>query len=141
MNSSTEDELDIRVSNAILRAERIKNQRSDEAGKAWHEVMICEQQLAEITPASSVPGGIARVGAVAAALASGNRPMADTLAARYLGEATLSPERRRKIEWVFQQYPVPIKRPTSEELESWLNQQKTNPQFIFPLSEYEAKAA
>src|SRR5271167_3758781 len=90
----TEDELDTLVSIAIRRAELLDDARSPAANDAWHEVMVYEERLAATTSAKDIPGGVARVGAVRAALAAGRRLDASNLASRYLAEEELPPERR-----------------------------------------------
>lgn len=103
-----EDELDILVSIAIQRAELLSDQRLPGARAAWREVLEYEARLAEITDAGELPGGVARVGAIAAALAAGNRILADQLRSKYQGEPSLPTERRKAIERVF-----------SEDREDW----------------------
>src|SRR3990172_5184034 len=93
----TEDELDILVSIAIRRAELLDDMGSPTANDAWHEVMIYEERLAMITRPAEITGGVARVGAVRAALAAGQRLDAARLASQYLAEDSLPPERRVAI--------------------------------------------
>ena len=69
----TEDELDILVSAAIRRAELLDDAKSPAARDAWREVMTYEERLAAITSPNGVAGGVARAGAVRAALAAGQR--------------------------------------------------------------------
>ena len=97
----TEDELDVLVSIAIQRAELLSDQRLPAARAAWQEVLQYEVRLSEITDAGELPGGVARVGAIAAALAAGNRILADQLRSKYEGEPCLPAERRKAIERVF----------------------------------------
>lgn len=99
----TEDELDTLVSIAIRRAEILDETQSPGANDAWSEVMVYEERLAELTRAEDVPGGIARVGAVTAALAAGRRSDAARLASRYLAEEAFPPERREAIQRAFQE--------------------------------------
>lgn len=89
----SEDDLDILVSIAIMRAESLDETGSPAASEAWAEVMAYEMRLAEITRPDDLPGGLARVGAVTAGLAAGRRVEAIELADRYLAEPGLSPER------------------------------------------------
>ncbi|HSG40868.1 MAG TPA: hypothetical protein VLE27_14615 [Thermoanaerobaculia bacterium] len=83
---------------AIRRAEVLEEQKSPRAGDAWSEVMAYEERLAEITRPQDISGGVARVGAVTAALAAGRRSEASRLASRYLAEDQLSAERRAAIQ-------------------------------------------
>lgn len=94
----TEDELDTLVSIAILRAESLEDAGAPTAKDAWYEVMLYEQQLANLTSAEDVPGGIARVGAVRAAVAAGQFEAARILASTYLQEPELPAERKAAIE-------------------------------------------
>ena len=99
----TEDELDVLVSVALRRAEILDEIDSPGAGEAWREVMEYETRLAALTSPAEITGGIARVGAVAAALAAGERLLAQQLSAQYLAEALLPVERRAAIARVFQE--------------------------------------
>jgi len=94
----SEDELDTLVSIAIRRAEILAESQAPNANEAWYEVMIYEERLAALTRPEDVPGGIARVGAVTAALAAGRRDKALRLASSYLAEDSLSSERRAAIQ-------------------------------------------
>jgi hypothetical protein len=98
----TEDDLDTLVSIAIRRAEILDELGSSAASDAWNEVMLYEEQLAAITPPAEIPGGIARVGAVTAALSAGQRLDAERLASKYLAETLLPTERREAIKRAFQ---------------------------------------
>ena len=102
----TEDELNTLVSIAIQRAERLDDAGSPAANDAWREVMVYEERLAMLTQSAAITGGIARVGAVRAALAAGERQEAARLAAQYLAEDSLPPERRAAIHQVFQNTAV-----------------------------------
>lgn len=99
----TEDELDTLVSVAIRRAEVLEALKSPRASDAWAEIMAYEARLAEITRPEEIPGGVARVGAVTAALAAGRRSEASRLATLYLAEAQLPSERRAAIQRAFQE--------------------------------------
>jgi hypothetical protein len=103
LTSLTEDELDTLVSVAIRRAEVLEELKSPRASDAWSEIMAYEERLAEITRPEEIPGGVARVGAVTAALAAGRRSEASRLASVYLSEAQLSSERRAAIQRAFQE--------------------------------------
>jgi hypothetical protein len=99
----TEDELNALVSIAIRRAEILDDMRSPSADEAWREVMVYEEALARITSPAEVTGGVARVGAVRAALAAGLRREAAQLASQYLAEDALPAERRVAIQRVLQE--------------------------------------
>lgn len=98
----TESQLDSLVSVAIRHAEEL-----DDLGvpsqDAWREVMTYEERLADLTSPSEITGGIARAGAVRAALAAGMRAHAEGLAKRYLAEESLPAERRTAIERAFRE--------------------------------------
>jgi len=123
----TEDELDSLVSIAIHRAEILDEAQSPGASDAWYEVMLYEERLATITQPEEVPGGVARVGAVTAALAAGRRIEALRLASRYLAEDSLSPERRATIQRALHEdqerlalrFPALAKSGRLAELEEW----------------------
>jgi hypothetical protein len=91
------DELDALVSIAIHRAELLDDIRSPLAKGAWREVMEYEERLAAVTSPDSVSGGVARAGAVNAALVCDERQEAVRLAEQYLAEPALSDERRATI--------------------------------------------
>jgi hypothetical protein len=123
----TEEELDTLVSVAIRRAELLDDAGAPEAADAWHEVMLYEGQLADITAPSDVSGGVARAGAVWAALAAGRRRDALRLAERYLAEDCLPDERRAAIEQTFEEdlqrrakiFPALARHGRLAELDEW----------------------
>ncbi|MEZ5401610.1 MAG: hypothetical protein R2729_18195 [Bryobacteraceae bacterium] len=82
------------MSIAIKRAEVLDELRLEAAAEAWREVMEYEKLLAGLTSATELAGGIARVGAISAALAAGHRKEAQALAARYRTEVSPLPEER-----------------------------------------------
>lgn len=135
----TEDELDTLVSIAIRRAELLDDAGSPTANDAWHEVMVYEERLAMITRPAEITGGIARVGAVRAALAAGQRLDAARLASQYLAEDSLPPERRVAIERVFQadqerlarRFPAIARSGRLAELDEWRTLASGNPR-VFP---------
>ena len=137
----TEDELDTLVSIAIRRAEMLDDMRSPAANDAWHEVMAYEERIAMITAAGEITGGVARVGAVRAALAAGQRLEASRLASQYLAEETLPAERRIAIKQVFhedqerlaQRFPALAKSGRLAELDEWRAITSTQAQ-VFPLA-------
>jgi hypothetical protein len=97
METLSETSLDTLVSIAIRRAEVLDDVNSPGAQDAWVEVLAYEERLAEITAAADIAGGIARAGAVHAALAAGRRQDAERLARRYLSDPALPAERRAAI--------------------------------------------
>jgi hypothetical protein len=98
----SETDLDTLVSIAIRRAEVLEDVGSPSTQEAWLEVLAYEERLAAITPASDIAGGIARAGAVHAALSSGRREEAERLAHTYLSDPSLPTERRMAIERAFE---------------------------------------
>lgn len=137
----TEEELDILVSIAIRRAELLDDERSPAAADAWHEVMLYERRLAEITSASEITGGVARVGAVRAALAASQRSEAARLAALYLRDPALPDERRAAIERALQEdrerrsrrFPTLARIGRLAELDEWRTAMSGN-HSVFPLA-------
>ncbi len=103
LSAPTEDELDMLVSIAIRRAELLAEMRSPMSAAAWREVMAYEENLARITRPAEIAGGVARAGAVTAALAAGQRSDAQRLASQYLAEDALPAERRIVIERAIKQ--------------------------------------
>jgi hypothetical protein len=136
-----EEELDTLVSIAISRAEVLDDMQSPAAVDAWAEVMAYEERLSAITSPAEITGGIARVGAVRAALAAGQRSEASHLAAQYLAESALPDERRTAIERVFQQdqdsrarrFPALAKGGRLAELDKWRATASGRPR-VFPLA-------
>lgn len=90
------DDLNARVTEAILRAERLPK-GSDQAQEAFREVGRIEECIAASMPADGLEGEIARLGAVAAALSAAEPLRALFLAERYLAEG-VSPEAAAKLE-------------------------------------------
>ena len=135
----TEDELNTLVSIAIRRAELLEDAGSLTANDAWHEVMVYEERLAMIVSPNEVTGGIARVGAVRAALAAGQRQEASRLAAQYFAEDSLSAERQMAIkhafqedqEWRARRFPALAKSGRLAELDEWRAIASRNPR-VFP---------
>ena len=83
------DDLNARVTEAILRAERLPA-KSDEAQQAFREVGLLEESIASLAPAHHLEGEIARLGAVTAALSAADPLHALLLVDRYLGEGVSS---------------------------------------------------
>jgi hypothetical protein len=141
--ATTEDELDTLVSIAIRRAEILDDEGSPAADEAWHEVSAYEQRLAAITAPSEIAGGVARVGAVRAALAAGHRAEAESLASKYLAETQLPAERRAAMERVFQEdrdrrarhFPAIAKSGRLAELAGWRAAAAAQNSRVFPMSE------
>lgn len=137
----TEDELDILVSIGIRRAELLDDMRSPAAGDAWYEVMVYEEHLAMTTDPAEITGGVARAGAVRAALAAGKRSEAARLALMFLAEDALPPERRAAIERAFledqnrraQRFQALARTGRLAELDEWRANTSKNPR-VFPLA-------
>jgi len=137
----TEDELNTLVSIAIRRAEVFDDMDSPMASDAWHEVMVYEERIARITRPEEITGGVARVGAVRAALAAGQRLEAAHLASLYLAEDSLPPERRAAMERVFQldrehrarRFSALARTGRLAELDEWRAIASKNPR-VFPLA-------
>ena len=90
-------ELNLLVSEAILRADMLADLEAPGAAQAYLEVSLIEEQLAEALPASRPQGAIARRGAVRAAGIAGDDHRARELAARYLAEEDAGPDLREEI--------------------------------------------
>jgi hypothetical protein len=84
----TEDELDIMVTDGIYRTRTAPNKAAEI--QAWRDVQFYEEQLASIHTASSIPGRLARVGAVRAAIKAGYHNEARRLRDHYEREPDLS---------------------------------------------------
>ena len=80
------DELNRRVTNAIVRAESLPAGSRD-ACEAFREVSTLEESIATLVPPDDIEGEIARLGAVTAALSAGEPLRALQLAERFLAEA------------------------------------------------------
>ena len=89
------DELNRRVTNAIVRAESLPAGSRD-AWKAFHDVSALEEAIAALVPPDDLEGEIARLGAVTAALRAGEPLRALQLAERFLSEG-LAPEIAEKL--------------------------------------------
>ncbi len=79
------DDLNARVTEAILRAERLPI-GSIESEAAFREVSSLEEAIAGLTSIKDAEGQIARLGAVAASLSGGDPLRALLLVERYLAE-------------------------------------------------------
>jgi len=90
------NELNARVTEAILRAERLAA-GSDQAREAFREVGRIEESIAVLTPAHDLEGEIARLGAVTAALSAADPLRALWLVDLYLAEG-VSPEAAAKLD-------------------------------------------
>ncbi len=82
-------ELNREVTTAILRAEHLPP--GNDRDLAFVEVGRLEEAIAEICPAGTLEGNVARCGAVTAALSAGDPARALLLASRYLEELTPLP--------------------------------------------------
>jgi hypothetical protein len=80
------DELNRRVTNAIVRAESLPAGSRD-AWEAFHDVSALEESIAALVPSDDIEGEIARLGAVTAALSAGEPLRALQLAERFLSES------------------------------------------------------
>jgi hypothetical protein len=89
------DDLNRRVTNAIVQAENLPPESRD-AWDAFHHVSMLEESIATIVPADELEGEIARLGAVTAALSAGEPLRALQLTERFLAE-NLAPEIAEKI--------------------------------------------
>ena len=135
----TEDEFDTLVSIAIRRAELLDDVGSPLAIDAWHEVMVYEEQLAEITRADDIAGGVARVGAISAALAAGQSRDAKRLARKYLEEDHFPSERQLAIKRAFDEnyerltrrFPALARSGYLTELDDWRSSASAHPH-VFP---------
>jgi hypothetical protein len=90
------DDLNARVTEAILRAERLPP-GSDPAQEAFREVGRLEEAIAGSTSAHEVEGEIARLGAVTASLSAGDPLHALWLVDHYLADG-VSPEAAARLE-------------------------------------------
>ena len=141
LTALTEDELDTFVSIAIRRAEILDEAKSPMADEAWREVMVYEERLAAITDSAEIPGGIARAGAVMAALSAGQRLEAKRLAALYLADERLPAERRAAIERAFREdlerrarrFPVLAGTGRLSEVDTWRVAVSSSPR-VFPMA-------
>ena len=137
----TEDELDVLVSIAIHRAEILAEVGSPSAKEAWREVKTYEERLAEITRVDDIPGGVARVGAVTAALAAGERQEASRLASHFLAESGFPSERQHAIRRAFDEdhdrlalrFPALAKSGRLAELDEWRSLAARGPR-VFPVA-------
>jgi hypothetical protein len=135
----SEKQLNTLVSIAIRRAEVLDDAQSPAASEVWREVMAYEERLAEIIPADDITGGVARAGAVSAALSAGDRLEAERLAGRYLAESSLPAERRAAIERAFREdmerlaerFPALARSGRLAELHEWRANRSITPP-VFP---------
>jgi hypothetical protein len=119
---ATSDDLNARVTDAILRAERAAPD-SDEAAFLYRQVSELEEQISEITTPETVEGGVARVGAVTAALDADDWVRASRLAEAYLvgAPADLEEELRdllAEVDLVARKVAEPDVRPVEANLEA-----------------------
>lgn len=107
------DDLNHRVTNAIVRAERLPAGFRD-AWEAFHEVIALEESIATLLPPDDIEGEIARLGAVTAALSAGEPLRALQLAARFLAE-NLAPEVAEKLRRLVKEADVELARAAADE--------------------------
>ncbi|HSK04037.1 MAG TPA: hypothetical protein VK932_22440 [Kofleriaceae bacterium] len=107
------DELNRRVTNAIVRAESLPA-GSREAWEAFREVSALEESIALRLPPDDLEGEIARLGAVTAALSAGEPLRALQLAARFLAE-NLAPEVAEKLRQLVKEADAELVRAASDE--------------------------
>jgi hypothetical protein len=106
------DDLNARVTEAILRAERLP-QGSEQAEEAFREVGRLEEAITDLTAAHDVEGEIARLGAVTAALSAADPLRALWLGDRYQREG-VSPEAAAKLDALRAEAETEIARYASE---------------------------
>lgn len=139
LGNRTGAELERLVSFAILRAEALVDQRLP-ARAAWLEVLAVELELAERFPPESIEGGIARAGAVAAALSAGELTKAKQLAERFVAEPELTAERRKALdrlvreheEQVASRFPALARYRGVRTVLEWKTRMATQPDAVFP---------
>jgi hypothetical protein len=107
------DELNRRVTNAIVRAESLPA-GSQEAWEAFREVSALEESIATLVPSEDMEGEIARLGAVTAALSAGEPLRALLLAERFLAES-LAPAIAEKLRQLVQEADAALVRAGSDE--------------------------
>jgi hypothetical protein len=107
------DELNRRVTNAIVRAEGLPA-GSREAWEAFRDVSALEESIATLVPPDDLEGEIARLGAVTAALSAGEPLRALQLAERFLAE-NLAPEIAGKLRQLVEEADAEIVRAVSDE--------------------------
>jgi hypothetical protein len=91
------------VTEAIRRAETLEDLRAPGAHKAYSDVSLLEEKVAEFLPASDPEGALARRGAVRAALAAREPIRAQQLAERFLTETDADAELRAGLRSLFEE--------------------------------------
>jgi hypothetical protein len=107
------DELNHRVTNAIVRAESLPAGSRD-AWEAFHDVSALEESIAMLVPPDDLEGEIARLGAVTAALSAGEPLRALQLAERFLAESP-APEIGAKLRQLVKEADAELVRAGSDE--------------------------
>jgi hypothetical protein len=107
------DELNRRVTNAIVRAESLPAGSRD-AWEAFHDVSALEESIAATVPPDDIEGEIARLGAVTAALSAGEPLRALQLAERFLSES-LAPEIAEKLRQLVTEADAELVRAATDE--------------------------
>lgn len=105
----------VRVTSAVLRAERMERDGEAGAVAAFAEAADAEEELARLHAAGTLEGAVARVGAIRACVKSGQRERAGALAARYLADPELAAQRHEEIRALLRP-PSPADRSPAEEL-------------------------
>jgi hypothetical protein len=100
-------ELNVRVTAAILRAERLEDERSPHALAAYAEVSGYEEALATLLPADDLAGAIARVGAVTAAVRARSYERARLLTKLFSADPALTDARRAEMFKALASIPSP----------------------------------
>jgi hypothetical protein len=108
---ATLDELNARVTSAILHAERLAPD-SFEALSAFREVSRLEESIARLTSPGEIEGEIARVGAITAALSASDPLLALELIDRYRQD-DVSKEVLQKLEGLEAEAEVDLARASS----------------------------
>src|SRR5690606_33475554 len=78
------DELNTRVTELIYRAKNL--QEGLERTQVFHDISVCEEQIAKLLGANLLDGRLARLGAVTAAISANDPRRAVELATTYIAE-------------------------------------------------------
>ena len=93
----TAEELYPLVTEAIRRAETLEDLQAPGKAKAYLDVSLLEEKIAETLPASDPEGAVARRGAVSAALSAREYGRARELIERFLAEDDVAAELREEL--------------------------------------------
>lgn len=91
------DSLYLLVSEAILKAEALTDLGAPGASVASIDVSLLEERIAELVPAGTAEGAVARRGAVRAAIAANERRRAGALVERFSREADMGDQLRDEL--------------------------------------------